>query len=1037
MNALRFPSNSRQGFGPVFCALLALAALLTTPRVQGAIALQFYTQPSFAVSSSGTWGQNINLSLSVINVGTTPSGSFSVSVYLSPTSTYNASTAYPWLAGGYAISFSSLSQNFYAGNTLAVLLPQTVPSGRGWDNPGTNTVYVIAIISQNSASSVVSTRLTTLPANLQFYSQPSYGVSSSGIWGQTINLALSVLNNGNASSGNFSVSVYLSPTPTYNASTAYPWLAGSSAISCPPITGGGYITFNQAVSLPSTVPSGLGSGQPGVNTVYVIAIISQNGVSAAASTQITTPAPDLIGYNSKGYSFGVQQSSATWSQTVGVEFAVFNQTAGTAGPFTVNVYLSETPNFGSGNVPGSNTYYLGSFVQSSGLAGGYIGATANVSGGFGYDNFLLPNSNPFGDGNTSFYIGMVINPSTHNTLTPITEGNYANDCNQGQGIDYAPISITGQQPKIAVSGSNPAGSQNTLQFGNINLGQTSTQTITISDTGTANLQINNVSATGPFAVTKVVSSIQTLSAPYFPGTIAPNDEENWVVTVTYTPTAASQQTGTLTVTSNDPNTPTINFALSGTGLAVSHLVLTNPVPSNNDNLIANYGGVADNASESETFILSNSGTAPLTISQNGITLTTTQSGAWSVVSITSSTQGAINLSSSSGTIAANRAETWSLVAKFMPTANQGYATGLQIFSNDPSTPTTPGSPTLTCALQGQGLVPMTISVVSAVNGVNDSNPLVMNFGSVHATGQQKVTGMVTLTNTGQMPLVIPQNGIALGSGANFQVTGITSSTQGAINLSGGSSTIAAKSTEIWTINLVFQPTVAGNDNTVLTISSNDPANGTESIALNGTGLNQPGIVITTPQGGTILAFGPVLNDGAGNHIGKQTFTIQNLGLQPLVISANGISLVNAPGYSIQSIVSSTHGTINLASGSATIAAKQTETWTVTAGLHPASNTSYSGTLNIASNDPATPTASLALSGSGTTPTLVLQPTTGTTTILCIQAGQVYNINWAATDNSDTSASATLTLSTAPTNSLPASGLTTIATMPYNSTQPSH
>jgi YD repeat-containing protein len=511
------------------------------------------------------------------------------------------------------------------------------------------------------------------------------------------------------------------------------------------------------------------------------------------------------------------------------------------------------------------------------------------------------------------------------------------------------------------------------------------------------------------------------------------------VTLTYTPTAASTQTGTLTITSNGANSTSNTFSLSGTGVAVPHLAFTNPVPSNNDNLIANYGGIADNTSLTETFTLQNTGTAPLTISENGIALTTTQSGVWSLVSITSSTQGAINLSLASKNIAASGAETWSVVVKFTPTTNQGYASGLQIFSNDPSTPTTTGAPTMTCALQGQGLTPMTINVASAVNGVTDTNPLVMNFGSVHATGLQNITGTVTLTNTGQVALVIAQHGISLASGTNFQITGISSSTQGAISLTNGTATIAANGAETWTISLVFAPPAASNpnttnnDNTTLTISSNDPANGTENIALDGTGLNRPGILVTTPQGGTNLPFGPVLNDGAGNHVGTQTFTIQNVGLQPLAISQNGITLVTATGFSIKSVVSSTHGTINLSTGSASIAASQTETWTVTVGLDPTSNSSYSGTLDIASNDPVTPTYALALTGTGTTPTLTLLPTTSGTPTLYIEAGQVYNITWTAADTSDTASTATLTFSTSASNSLPASGLTTIATIPYSST----
>ena len=203
------------------------------------------------------------------------------------------------------------------------------------------------------------------------------------------------------------------------------------------------------------------------------------------------------------------------------------------------------------------------------------------------------------------------------------------------------------------------------------------------------------------------------------------------------------------------------------------------------------------------------------------------------------------------------------------------------------------------------------------------------------------------------------------------------------------------------------------------------------MALSGTGLNQPGISVTTPQGGTALPFGPVLNDGAGNHVGTQAFTIQNLGLQPLVISQNGLTLTNATGFAIQGITSSTQGTINLATGSKTVAANSAETWTVTVNLDPTGNAAYSGTLSVASNDPVTPSAALTLNGSGTTPTLTLNPATSTTPVLNIQAGQIYNITWSAGDTSDTAAAATLTLATAPTNAMPATGLTTIATIPFN------
>jgi YD repeat-containing protein len=411
---------------------------------------------------------------------------------------------------------------------------------------------------------------------------------------------------------------------------------------------------------------------------------------------------------------------------------------------------------------------------------------------------------------------------------------------------------------------------------------------------------------------------------------------------------------------------------------------------------------------------------------------------WSIVSVSSNTQSGLSLTSlaaAAQTIAANGVETWQVVVKFDPIANTiggtQYQTSLQVVSNDPT------QSTLDCTLTGNGVIPMTLTVASSVNGVNDSNPLVMNFASLHATGHQSIAGTVTLTNSGQLPLVIAQNGITLASGTNFQITGITSTTQANINLSSGTATIAPSATETWTISLLFQPTAAGTDNTTLTILSNDPTHGTEPIALNGTGLNQPGILVTTPKGGTNLPFGMVLNDGAAGHVGTQSFTITNIGLQTLTVAHNGIFLTNATGYALQSIVSSTAGSISLASSSATIAPNSAETWTVVVSFDPTANTSSTGTLTISSNDPVTPSTALALTGSGTTPTITLQPSSSGLPILYIPAGQVYNVSYTATDTADTSSTATITLSTSAGNSLPATGLSTITSIPYNASTNSY
>jgi len=54
-----------------------------------------------------------------------------------------------------------------------------------------------------------------------------------------------------------------------------------------------------------------------------------------------------------------------------------------------------------------------------------------------------------------------------------------------------------------------------------------------------------------------------------------------------------------------------------------------------------------------------------------------------------------------------------------------------------------------------------------------------------------------------------QNGITLPTGTPFSITGVTSSTQGAINLAAGSKTLAGGGTETWTVSLKYNPTATG------------------------------------------------------------------------------------------------------------------------------------------------------------------------------------------------------------------------------------
>ena len=97
-----------------------------------------------------------------------------------------------------------------------------------------------------------------------------------------------------------------------------------------------------------------------------------------------------------------------------------------------------------------------------------------------------------------------------------------------------------------------------LNFGSSDVGITQPQTLTITNTGSAPLNITSITS----------SNAQfTLLPVTFPLTIAAGTQTQF--TVRFTPSSAGAQTGTLTIASNDPATPSATVALSGVGGAAT------------------------------------------------------------------------------------------------------------------------------------------------------------------------------------------------------------------------------------------------------------------------------------------------------------------------------------------------------------------------------------------------------------------------------------------------------------------------------------
>jgi uncharacterized protein (TIGR03437 family) len=211
----------------------------------------------------------------------------------------------------------------------------------------------------------------------------------------------------------------------------------------------------------------------------------------------------------------------------------------------------------------------------------------------------------------------IVSPSVPFTLqpgatTPVT-------------VKFAPTAAGAVNGMLTINSSDPAHGQTTVSFsgtgvaaagtpvigasvtsvafGNVAVGQVSTISFNVLNTGTAALTVSSVAISNP------VFGLMTPAIPLTaqPGSITP-------VTVVFAPQSAGPQSATFTVTSNDPAHPVVAVTLTGTGTGAPN------------NLLA-YSNVVVGQSETGTLTFTNTGTTPLTV-----TAQTTTNAAFTVPS---------------------------------------------------------------------------------------------------------------------------------------------------------------------------------------------------------------------------------------------------------------------------------------------------------------------------------------------------------------------------------------------------------------------
>ena len=227
---------------------------------------------------------------------------------------------------------------------------------------------------------------------------------------------------------------------------------------------------------------------------------------------------------------------------------------------------------------------------------------------------------------------------------------------------------------------------------------------------------------------------------------------------------------------------------------------------------ANFGNDPVGTNTSQALIITNTGTAPLSITQ-----------------VTASGSAAFTVGGYTPPMSVSPGQKTTITANFLPASVGTVSGNISIASNASATPTS---------------VPLSGTGVAATYTLNISPPS-LSFGNV-TTGTSSTSQNVVVTNTGNSKVGISQVAV---SGTGYSVTG-------------GSTPVTLSPSQTLTLATQFHPTVAGSANGSISITSN--ATGSPAgVSLSGTG-------VVTIQHSVALTWGASPSSVSGYNIYRST-----------------------------------------------------------------------------------------------------------------------------------------------------------------------
>jgi len=255
-------------------------------------------------------------------------------------------------------------------------------------------------------------------------------------------------------------------------------------------------------------------------------------------------------------------------------------------------------------------------------------------------------------------------------------------------VTFAPSDTAGHAAELAVNSDDPANpsasvslrgndpfagaadivaSPASIDFGEVNERTVSApREITISNQGGKELKINDL--TSSEVVFAISPTGGTAALGTLPATIPAG--ESRTVAVTFSPIAAGASAGTLTISSNDPDRPTLSLPLAGIGLHVAAPVMQISPPA------VNFGKVAAGGRTASTLSITNSGDIDLTVSSLVLSDETHFTLTW--------VGGGTLLGSLPAAVPSEASRT--VEVAFLPDAGKVFTATLTIGSNDAASP---------------------------------------------------------------------------------------------------------------------------------------------------------------------------------------------------------------------------------------------------------------------------------------------------------------------------------------------------------------